>query len=148
MAKPKVQSKKTTIARNDEARLVGVRFNQSGPYANSYGGSTIYTFFTDLDLVKGDKVVVDTQYGLSVATVEGTSRSVTDATKATKWVVQKIDMEDFEKRKERQEEIRRLKYALERRRKAIIEEQTLLLDPALLKDPEYKRMADELRKIL
>ncbi|MEW5952657.1 MAG: DUF4326 domain-containing protein [Bacillota bacterium] len=52
--------------------------------------SYLYDFFTDLDLQEGDPVVCDTVRGYSVGKAVG---FVETSTKATNWIVQKVDVE-------------------------------------------------------
>lgn len=51
-----------------------------------------YVFKTHLtDLERGDKVVVDTQYGLQVATFKRYTSSAYGTPNSTKWIIQKVD---------------------------------------------------------
>ncbi len=59
-----------------------------------------YDFFTDVDnLQVDDPVVCDTARGLSVGKVAG---FVKTSTKARNWIVQRVDVEGYKKRIERE----------------------------------------------
>lgn len=65
-------------------------------FAGNY--EVLYDFFTDLDdLQVGDPVVCDTARGYSVGNV---ARFVETSTKATNWIVQRVDVEGHQKRTE------------------------------------------------
>ncbi|ABO49724.1 hypothetical protein Dred_1190 [Desulforamulus reducens MI-1] len=57
-------------------------------FAGNY--EVLYDFFTDLDLQIGDPVVCHTVRGYNVGKVVG---FVDGSTKATNWIVQKVDVE-------------------------------------------------------
>lgn len=67
-------------------------------FAGNY--EVLYDFFTDIDLQVGDPVVCDTARGYSVGKVSG---FVDKSTKATNWIVQKVDVDGHKKRLEREE---------------------------------------------
>ncbi|MDT8900959.1 hypothetical protein [Anaeroselena agilis] len=84
---------------------------------NSYNGK-LYDFKTDIaDLQKGDVVVVDTINGMLIGKVVG----YTDDTKATKWVIDKVDTTAHKARLERDKQLAALRKKLEARRKAVDE---------------------------
>ena len=67
-------------------------------FEGSYGKT--YNYLTDLENLKlGDKVIVDSSNGLGIANVI----QYTDKTDSTwnSWIVQKIDLEAHEERKEK-----------------------------------------------
>jgi len=67
-------------------------------FAGNY--EVLYDFFTDLDDIQvGDPVVCDTARGFSVGKVAG---FIETSTKATKWIVQRVDVEGHKKRLERE----------------------------------------------
>ena len=70
-------------------------------FAGNY--EVLYDFFADLDLKVGDPVVCHTVRGYSVGKVAG---FVDSSTKATSWIVQKVDVEGH---MQRLEKIRRAK---------------------------------------
>jgi len=93
-----------------------------------------YHFRTDLLLRVGDQVVVDTVNGFAVAEVKGFKE---DSAMATKWVVQKIDINEHERRLERIRQVDSLKRELESRRKAVEAEAIHVLMSNM--DPEYAK---------
>lgn len=60
----------------------------------------LYDYKTDLQLEKGEPVVVPTGSGFSVGTVYGV---LADSKKATAWVVQKVDAAGHEQRMKKRE---------------------------------------------
>lgn len=62
-------------------------------FAGNY--ETLYDFFTDLDLSVNDPVVCDTVRGYSIGKVAG---FVETSTKATNWIVQRVDVEGHQAR--------------------------------------------------
>ena len=90
------------------AKVVSVKFD-------GYAYKT-YDFFTDLELKVGDVVVVDTQNGLQVAEVVDVD---VDSSKATKWVVDKVDMEAHKARIEREKRLKEITQKMEARRKKL-----------------------------
>lgn len=77
-----------------------------------------YEFKNDIvGLEEGDKVVVDTVHGLTVGTVQGFKDPA--KSKATKWVVQKIDTTAHEARLEKERKLSDIKAKLEERRKKL-----------------------------
>lgn len=82
-------------------RIVNVEFESgSRSYANSasnreYGiAGKPYAYYTDIEgIEKGDKVVVDTpSNGLTIVTVVSVTETAEGISKATKWIVDKIDL--------------------------------------------------------
>lgn len=92
-------------------KTIGARFDTS-TYAKTYN------FLADIELTVGDKVVVETQHGLSVATVVEVHERIKQA---SKFVVQKVDTEAHAKRVERESKRRELKEKMEARRKQLEE---------------------------
>lgn len=95
-------------------KVVSVRFAQTG-YV-SYDKE--YVFRTDLDLVNGDTVVCDTANGFAVAVVLG---NYGDWKKATKWIVQKVDLTAHEERVAKADLLKELKKDIEKRAKEVNE---------------------------
>lgn len=114
-------------------KVVGVKF--SGTYST-------YAFKTDLDLKVDDLVVCDTSRGYSVGKVAGG----TDVSKATKWIVQKVDVAAFEARKAKEAELEKMLRKMETRRKKV---ESLSLYRSLAKDDpimaDYVRAYDTLK---
>lgn len=75
-------------------------------FSESFGawGSKRYDFHTDLTLKEGDIVVVDTVHGPGLAKVV-VADSYTQLKGNLKWIIQKVDMVEFHKRKEMQENL-------------------------------------------
>lgn len=96
------------MAENEKFKFVSVRFPTS---------DRGYTYKTMLDLVEGDKVLVDTASGMQIVTV----REVLDisdvdleANYEYKWVVQKVDFTEFEQYKQMEDDL--LKYLRKKQR--------------------------------
>lgn len=83
------------------------------------GNTKQYDFKTDIEgLDAGDKVVVDTSIGFSIAKVH----SIKDVSKAaTKWVVQKVDLAGHQVRLEKEKKFQGIKDKMETRRKELEE---------------------------
>lgn len=63
------------------------------------GGTKLYAFkTTELDLKLGDKVIVNANDDFSIATFIDYARTSEMQSKATKWLVQKIDIEEFKEK--------------------------------------------------
>jgi len=78
-----------------------------------------YDFKSDIEgLQVNDKVVVDTAMGYSVGTVVG-FKDVSKA--ATKWVIQKVDLDGHTTRLEKEKKMAELKLKMEKRRKELQE---------------------------
>ena len=102
-----------------------------------------YTFLTsDETLEVGDKVVAETVHGLVIGTVKGYA---IDNAKATKWIIQKIDMSAHEERQANKKRVAAIKKKLAARRKEIEEQEVLKLLAA--KDEEFAELLNELNQI-
>jgi dolichyl-phosphate-mannose--protein O-mannosyl transferase len=120
-------------------KKVGVQFK---------GSSTEYTFFTDLeDLKVDDYVVCDTRIGVSLGQVANLYVSEEQASKANKWIIQKVDMTAHEARMEKMKKAESIKRKMMNRKKKLEEEaiyQMMAKEDtemaALLK--EYKELQD------
>ncbi|HLO11520.1 MAG TPA: hypothetical protein VK190_04625 [Pseudoneobacillus sp.] len=130
--------------------VVTVKF----PYStNGYSAPSnkTYNFLTDTDkLVTGEKVVVDTVNGLTIAEVVGYSPSdqefgETFGNKLAKWVIQKIDLTAHEERLANAKRIEELKKKMEIRRKKAAE---LEIYEILAKaDPEMALLLKEFKNL-
>lgn len=89
---------------------------------------TDYHYLTDLDLKVKDKVVVLSPNGLQVVEVTQICGPLTNH-KATKWIVDKVDMEAYGKREE------------ERRRRIVIETKLKAIEKNLESSMKYQWMA-------
>lgn len=105
--------------------IVAVCFKGTGA---NYAGS-VYHYLTDLPLKKGDEVIVDTPSGgLTVVKVAAVLAD-NSVTKATKWVVQKVDRTEYDRREE------------ERRRKIVIETKLKAIEKEVEASYKYKYLA-------
>lgn len=105
--------------------IVAVRFKGS---SNIYCGSA-YHYLTDLPLKVGDEVIVDSpSQGLVVVSVSALFVDHS-STKATKWVVQKVDRSEYDRREE------------ERRRKIVIETKLKAIEKEVEASYKYKYLA-------
>lgn len=84
-------------------------------------GTTEYSYLTDLDkLEKGSIVVVETKYGLELAQFVRYSKRTVDMDRATRWIIQTVDLTEFLERKEK-----------ELQREALLEQMRNIKDSAL-----------------
>lgn len=102
-----------------------------------------YSFKNDIaGLEEGDKVVVDTARGLQVAEVLGFK----DVCKsATKYIVQKIDLDAHQKRLEKEEKARAIRAKLEKRRKEL--EELELYEMLAAKDENMAELLKEYKEL-
>lgn len=99
-----------------------------------------YHFLTVEALELGNKVVVDTQSGLKIATVVRT-RGIS-VTSASRWVVQKINTNAHEERLRKQEIVVEIKNKLRKRKDEM--EDILIYQKLAKDDPEIKKLLEEL----
>lgn len=105
-----------------------------------------YSYMTDLELKKGDWVIVEVKdafKAVMVCSTKGLSKNAINA--ASKWIVSKIDTDAYMLRKKTQETIAELKYKL-RQRKEEAEEFVIYQQLAAI-DPEIERLIEELRML-
>lgn len=106
-----------------------------------------YEFQTDLNLKKGDLVVVECTNGLQVAGVTSISdtRTYKEGNRATAWVVCKIDREAHDARVLKWEEIQKVQAQLRARYDAAkeLEVYRILAE----KDPEMAALLDKLNDL-
>ena len=58
-----------------------------------------YSYHTmELNLKRGDYVVVQTKYGIGIGVFEKYTSSKENISRATSWVVEKVDLDEFEKK--------------------------------------------------
>lgn len=99
-----------TAVNNEVKAIVVVEFDS---------GYKHYDFKNDIaGLVVGDKVVVDASPGISVATVVG-FKDVSKA--ATKYIIQKVDLDTHKARLEKDKKLAEIKAKMEKRRKELQE---------------------------
>lgn len=120
--------------------VVVVKF-QENPYKE-------YHFFTEFDHTVGQKVVVDTVNGLQVAVVAAVRVDSQGDTKATKWVVDVVDIGNIKRHVDRQETERRVKEIkaemLKRRKKL---EDVEVYELLASKDTGMRRLLEELNSL-
>lgn len=103
----------------------------------------MYDFLTDIeDLKKGDQVVVESSRGLGIATVQAIKNH---SAKATKWVVQRVDLEAHNERIEREEKLKELRAKMEKRYKEISE--IALFEKLASEDDDMKILVDEFKSL-
>ncbi len=122
--------------------VVAVKFKG---YKTKFGQGQDYHYLTNLDLKVDDSVIVDSPTEGYVVVVVSKICGPTETTKASKWVVQKVDDEDYKRR----EEIARKKAVIETKLRAIerqVESQTKFQYLASI-SPEAKRLLDELSSL-
>lgn len=113
-------------------------------FVNQYATSTNYSFKADIPYLKeGDYVVCDTKAGLAVGKVE----SITDTadSKATAWIVCKIDVESHTKRLEKEKRIAELKNKVNKRVKEL--QESILIEHLANQDVQLKVMLTELKSL-
>lgn len=117
------------------------------------GNYRSYNFLCDMgDITIGDKVVVDTQHGIQIATVAGFKELKESEVNATKWVVQRIDVTAHEARLER---IKKEKADAKKRKelkakmdKLVEERVKITMYEQLIEDvPELKELLDEYKSL-
>ena len=105
-----------------------------------------YQFLTDIqNLIEEDVVVVDTASGLQIGYVIGYDEVSRFDDNNTKWVVQRIDLENHKINLERQEKLKVLKQKMENRRKKL--EEIQIYEILSKEDPDMKDLLDEFNKM-
>ena len=113
-------------------------------FAESYNNKS-YDFLCDIDDIEiGDYVVTDSANGLSVAKVQEINDGV--SSKATKFIVQKIDMEKHNIRLEQQKRVATLKKKLDERWKMLREIHVYQL--LAKEDPEMALLLKEYNEVV
>lgn len=116
-------------------KFVKVQFMDSYPHKH-------YAYKTTLDLECGDIVVVEARSTFGLAKVVQVSGF---ESKATKFVVCKVDLDEFNKNKAVAKRIEEIKVKLEERKKAF--EERKLWELLAASDLEAERLLDELSKL-
>lgn len=113
--------------------------------SGTFGTPKKYNFQTSiLDMVKGDKVVVDTVNGLVIAEFDSYDElgfGETGAKVPSKWVVQKIDVTAHNARVEAAAKAIKIKAMMEARRRK--SEEITVYAILAQEDPEMKALLDE-----
>lgn len=123
-------------------RIVAVRFKHA--YDKEEWGSKEFHYFTSLrDLVAGDLVVVETQFGYTVAQVV---RYATNSKHAFRYVIQKVELEAHEEFLEKETKLEFIRAEIEERAEAIRERKEL--EALAAEDSEMKRLIKEMDELL
>ena len=118
-----------------DRKVIGVMFP---------GNSTEYHFISHIDVRKGDLVVVDTRNGFALAEV--TTATASEVIKATKEVVNVVDMQAYNERCARKKRISELREKMDAK---VHELQEIAVYEMLSKsDPELASMLDELKRLM
>lgn len=107
----------------------------------------LYTFLAYEEYTPGDVVVVDTQNGFQLATVEGTASKIPDGipTGGLKEIVCKVDFTAWNERRERAKRMNELQCMMNNRVRDL--QETALFEMLASKDPELKAMLDEYKTL-
>ena len=119
-------------------KVIAIRFSTNGCL-----GEKVYAYFTDLEVKVGDWVIVEVSKEFKTAMVtdaEGLSKA--DIAKAHKWIVQKVEVAEYEKRAIKERKINELRNQL-RARKEEAEEYLIYQQLAKI-DPSIKALMSEL----
>lgn len=119
-----------------EPRIIRVKFD---------GNTTEYSFYCFIEVYPGDLVVVDTVNGLKLATVT-TLEGKIPVGRTGREVVNRVDMTDFNNRREREKRLNELKVKMDKRVKDL--EKIAVYEMLSEKDPELKEMLSELKSLL
>ena len=122
--------------------IVAVKFKG---YKTTQGVGQEYHYLTDLNLTIGDNVVVESPSEGYVVVIVTKICGPLEGTKATKWIVQKVDDTEYK----RKEEARRRKSVIETKLRAIEKqlESTMKFEYLAKMSPEAARLLEELREI-
>ena len=123
---------------NLEPMIAGNRFR----WNNANG----YAYNTDEYLEVGEKVVVDTPKGLKVVTVIQT-RGITphQMAKATKWIIQRVDLSAYNERLKKKEIEQEIRNKLQARKSKM--EEFMIYQTLAKTDPEIKTLLAELAEV-
>ena len=126
-----------------EYMIVKVQFNVSSKTRTG----KLYTFLAYEEYTPGDVVVVDTQNGFQLATVEGTASKIPDGipTGGLKEIVCKVDFTAWNERLERAKRMNELQCMMNNRVRDL--QETALFEMLASKDPELKAMLDEYKTL-
>lgn len=125
-----------------KVNFVAVQFKHGGGRAG--WTDKLYHYKTLIaDLEVGDLVVVETQYGHSVARV---ARRLVKTSQANKYIVQKVDLTELEKHKARETQIEFLRADIRSRANAVREKQEMEL--LAVEDRELERLLKEMDELL
>lgn len=127
-----------------ERKYVSVVFDQkSGKQAET---PIEYTYLTDLDLEVGDKAVVfanDLYKVVTVTSVRGLTQH--QRSKATKWVVCRVNVEEHTERVRKQALAQEIRNRLQEKREAM--EDMFIYQELAKSDPEVQKMLEQLADV-
>lgn len=110
-----------------------------------------YSFLTNIeDLKEGDKVVVDTVNGLQIVDFvkysgEDKEFGETFGNKTPKWIIQKVNLEEHNRRLETEKRVKDLKRKMELRRKKA--EEVKIYEILAQADPEMAELLNEFKQL-
>lgn len=107
----------------------------------------VYLYRVDIEGLKvGDNVVVEARDSFSVAQfVSYTNRNNLSPNVPLKWIVQKVDEEGLEKRKQQQQKIEEIKAKMDERRKQL--EEIKIYEILSKDDEEMNALLDQYKKL-
>lgn len=116
-------------------------------FAGAYGSVKTYVYQTDIEGIEvGDTVVVDApSSGMTCVKVVSVEESADSVTRATKWIVAKVDVQSYKDRLEADKR-RATIIAKLRKRQAMILENNMYAQLAEM-DPEAKALVEELKSL-
>lgn len=109
---------------------------------NTFGGKA-YEFVTYFEIKKGDLLVVEANHSYHVVKAVGDSYPISKIN-ATKYVVTKIDLKEFEQQKQKTEEKRELLQSIKLKIKELEKEKELETKVKELNDPELNDLFEKL----
>lgn len=116
-------------------------------FATSYSSSKTYVYQTDIEgIEEGDTVVVDApSTGMTCVKVVSVEESADSVTRATKWIVAKVDVQSYKDRIEANKR-RETIIAKLRKRQSVILENNMFAKLAEM-DPEAMKLVEELKSL-
>lgn len=115
--------------------------------SSSKNRENVYLYRVDIEGLKaGDNVVVEARDSFSVAQfVAYTNRNTLSPGTTLKWIVQKVDEENLEKRKTKQQKIDEIKAKMDERRKQL--EEIKIYEILSKDDEEMNTLLDQYKKL-
>ena len=123
--------------------IIGVQFKNN--YTTSYEGK-IYTYKTTLDLKVGDYVVVDPPQGLQVVRVCDIDVAPEKAPATLKYIVCKVDLEDYQKRLEQEKKLQELENAMKKKIDSF--NKFAYYESYANMDEDFKKLFDEYKELI
>ena len=122
-------------------KVIAIRFRTNGCL-----GEKVYSYFTDLEVKVGDWVIVEVSKEFKTAMVtdaEGLSKA--DIAKAHKWIVQKVEVAEYEKRAIKERKINELRNQLRARKEEA--EEYLIYEHLAKTDPGIAGLLRRLQEL-